>query len=54
MLSSLYCVQSQTTRNYTITKHFNEHNCVPSLIKDLPIYSIVIIANPITHFEYDG
>ena len=43
MLSSLYGVESQTTVNYTITKHFNERKCVPELISVLKKEDIVIM-----------
>ena len=56
MLSSLYGVESQTTFNYTITKHFNERKCVPKLISVLKKGNIVIMdrgyysAKLFTHF----
>ena len=43
MLSSLYNVESQSTVNYTITKHFNERKCVPELINVLQREDIVIM-----------
>lgn len=43
MLSSLYGVESLTTVNYTITKHFNERTCVPTLIEQLQKDDIVVM-----------
>ena len=43
MLSSLYGVESLTTVNYTITQHFNERTCVPTLIEHLQKDDIVIM-----------
>ena len=43
MLSSLYGVKSLSTRNYTVTKHFNERKCVPELISCLSKGDIVIM-----------
>ena len=43
MLSSLYGVESLTTVNYTITKHFNERTCVPTLIENLQKDDIVVM-----------
>jgi len=43
MLSSLYGVESLTTVNYTMTKHFNERMCVPALIENLQKEDIVIM-----------
>ena len=58
MLSSLYGVESQTTFNHTITKHFNERKCVPELISVLKKGNIVIMdrgyysAKLFTHFYH--
>ena len=43
MLSSLHGINSDTTINYCITKHFNERKTIEFLIKDLPKGSIVIM-----------
>lgn len=43
MLSTLYGINSKTTVNYTVTKHFNERKCVPELIKNLNKNDIVIM-----------
>jgi len=43
MLSTLNGLESKTTVNYTITKHFNERKCVPQLIQHLPKDSVVIM-----------
>jgi len=43
MLSSLHGINTDTTINYCITKHFNERKTIEFLIKDLSKGSIVIM-----------